>query len=80
MRHRIFHGGDLTQGEISITGEEFHHASRVVRVREGEEVELLDGRGTAVAGVIAAVDRGAIRVRITGPAPSRESPLIDSPL
>jgi 16S rRNA (uracil1498-N3)-methyltransferase len=75
MRHRIFHGGDLTQGEISITGEEFHHASRVVRVREGEEVELLDGRGTAVAGVIAAVDRGAIRVRITGPAPSRESPL-----
>jgi 16S rRNA (uracil1498-N3)-methyltransferase len=74
MRHRIFHDGDLTQEEVSVTGEELHHASRVVRVREGEEVELLDGRGTVVTGAIVAVDRSAMRVRITGPAPSRESP------
>lgn len=75
MHHRIFYDGDLRQEEVSITGEELHHAARVVRVREGEEVELLDGRGSAVAGEVVAASRDAIRVRITGPAPSRESPL-----
>lgn len=75
MHHRIFYDGDLRQEEVSISGEELHHAARVVRVREGEEVELLDGRGSAVAGEVVAAGRDAIRVRITGPAPSRESPL-----
>lgn len=75
MRHRIFQDGDLTQGEVTVTGEELHHAARVVRVREGEEVELLNGRGTSVAGVVVAAGRDAIRIRITGPVASRESPL-----
>jgi 16S rRNA (uracil1498-N3)-methyltransferase len=75
MRHRIFHDGDLTQEEVTVTGEELHHAARVVRVREGEDVELLDGRGTAVAGEVVAIARDAIRIRITGPVASRESPL-----
>ncbi len=75
MHHRIFFDGDLGQEEVSITGDELHHAARVVRVHEGEEVELLDGRGIAVTGEVVAAGREAIRVRITGPAPSRESPL-----
>lgn len=75
MRHRIFHDGDLTPEEVTVTGEELHHAARVVRLREGEEVEVLDGRGTAVAGEVVAIGSDAMRIRVTGAVPSRESPL-----
>ncbi|HUP48164.1 MAG TPA: RsmE family RNA methyltransferase [Thermoanaerobaculia bacterium] len=75
MRHRIYFPGPLTTADVSITGPELHHAARVVRLREGEPVELFDGRGTAVAGEISAIGRDQIRVRVTGAVPSRESPL-----
>ena len=49
MRHRIYTRDPLT-GLVTIRGEELHHAARVVRVREGEEVELFDGRGNNFLG------------------------------
>src|SRR2546423_998422 len=43
MRHRIHSPGPFAPGDrIAIRGEELHHAARVVRVREGEEVEVFD--------------------------------------
>jgi 16S rRNA (uracil1498-N3)-methyltransferase len=55
MRHRIYTPEPFAPGDrIAITGDEQHHAARVVRVREGEEVELFDGKGTAAHGVITA--------------------------
>jgi 16S rRNA (uracil1498-N3)-methyltransferase len=45
MRNRFFVGQDLSPDNVvALAGDERHHA-RVLRVREGEEVELFDGRG-----------------------------------
>jgi 16S rRNA (uracil1498-N3)-methyltransferase len=40
-------------GPITIQGEEAHHALRVKRLEIGDEVRLLDGRGTVVAARLA---------------------------
>jgi 16S rRNA (uracil1498-N3)-methyltransferase len=73
MRHRIF--VDAIAPEVTVTGEEFHHSVRVVRVRVGDEVELFDRAGNAARGTIQRVDRDSA-VIVTGQAlPSRESPL-----
>lgn len=40
-------------GTIAIEGDEARHALRVKRLRVGEGVELMDGRGTIAAGVVA---------------------------
>ena len=47
MRNRFFVEHDLSAGVVvALRGEERHHA-RVLRVREGEEVEVFNGRGEA---------------------------------
>lgn len=47
MNHRFFLQPPLLAGAAhALTGDELHHA-RVVRVREGEEVEVFDGTGSA---------------------------------
>jgi len=38
---------DLDQGRLTVSGEEAKHALRVKRVREGESVRVLDGKGSA---------------------------------
>lgn len=75
MQHRIYVPDGALEGEITIAGEEFHHAIRVVRVREGERVELFDGRGRAVAAVIESLARDSATVRVTEAIPSRETKL-----
>lgn len=73
MRHRIF--VDALAPEVTVTGDEFHHSVRVVRLRVGEEVELFDRAGNAARGTVHQLDRDSA-VIATGPAlPSRESPL-----
>src|SRR2546429_6005861 len=45
MRHRFFIDADLAAGNtLALSHDERHHA-RVLRVREGEEVEVFNGRG-----------------------------------
>jgi 16S rRNA (uracil1498-N3)-methyltransferase len=69
MRHRFFSATELAAGAVvTLSADERHHA-RVVRVREGEEVEVFDGRGAGFFGVY---DDGTIR--LTEATPSRESP------
>src|SRR4051794_5702444 len=47
MHHRFFIDAHLTAGAtLALSRDEQHHA-RVVRVREGEEVEVFDGRGAS---------------------------------
>ncbi|HET7712576.1 MAG TPA: 16S rRNA (uracil(1498)-N(3))-methyltransferase [Thermoanaerobaculia bacterium] len=73
MHHRFFVDGPLlSQESIDLKGDELHHATRVVRLREGEEVELFDGRGNAVSGRLVILTRDRATVQITGAAPSRE--------
>src|SRR5207248_241772 len=47
MKHHFFIDADLAAGNaLALSHDEQHHA-RVVRVREGEEVEVFNGRGAA---------------------------------
>lgn len=75
MNHRFHTTHPLVIGEtIDITGDELHHAARVVRVREGEEVELFDGRGNAAHGVVRALNREHLSVELLRNIDARESP------
>jgi 16S rRNA (uracil1498-N3)-methyltransferase len=73
MRHRIF--VDAIAPEVTVTGEEFHHSVRVVRVRVGEEVELFDRAGNAARGTVQSLERDRAIVTVSERLPSRESPL-----
>jgi len=76
MLHRFHVPQPLLPGEVAtITGEELHHASRAVRLRQGEEVELFDGAGSAARGTVEELGREEIRVRLTALVRPRESPL-----
>jgi len=76
MKHRFFVPDISLDDVTTLTGEELHHAARVVRVREGEEVELFDGRGAIVTARVEALTRDKAMLRVTGPvAETRESPL-----
>lgn len=72
MRHRFFIPHVLTGGAIQpLEGDEVHHA-RVLRVRDGEEVEVFDGRG---AGWTAIVRDGTSLELVKPIEVARESPL-----
>jgi 16S rRNA (uracil1498-N3)-methyltransferase len=45
-------------GTVAVDGEEARHALRVKRVRMGEKVELMDGRGGVALGVVVEADEG----------------------
>jgi len=63
-------------GTFELPPEAAHHAARVLRLREGERVEIFDGLGNACHGVIA--ELGGRRVVVGGIAAvndDRESPL-----
>jgi 16S rRNA (uracil1498-N3)-methyltransferase len=77
MRHRMHSPGPFSPGsDVTIAGEEFHHAVRVVRVREGEEVELFDGKGLLAAGNVLAIGPSSVTVRVAHALAGRESPLV----
>jgi 16S rRNA (uracil1498-N3)-methyltransferase len=73
MRHRIF--VETIQPTVTVTGDEFHHSVRVVRLRAGEEVELFDRAGNAAKGRVEAIERDHAIVIAGESLPSRESPL-----
>jgi 16S rRNA (uracil1498-N3)-methyltransferase len=73
MRHRIY--VDNIHPEVTITGDEFHHAARVARVRIGEEVELFDRAGNAARGTVHSLERDSAVIAVGEALPSRESPL-----
>ena len=73
MRHRIF--VDAISPEVTVTGDEFHHSVRVVRVRVGEEVELFDRAGNAARGTVQTLERESAVIITAESLPSRESPL-----
>ncbi|MDP9193978.1 MAG: 16S rRNA (uracil(1498)-N(3))-methyltransferase [Acidobacteriota bacterium] len=73
MRHRIF--VEAIAPEVTVTGDEFHHSVRVVRVRVGEEIEIFDRAGNAARGTIQRLDRDSAVITTGESLPPRESPL-----
>ena len=68
MRNRFYSDADLAADlHVTLSSEEQHHA-RVLRVRDGEEVEVFNGRGDAYTGVYTADG-----IRLTAAAPNREA-------
>jgi 16S rRNA (uracil1498-N3)-methyltransferase len=73
LRHRIFI--DQLTPTVIVTGDEFHHSIRVVRLRAGEEVELFDRHGHAARGVVVSIESDRAVITTEEALPSRESPL-----
>jgi 16S rRNA (uracil1498-N3)-methyltransferase len=68
MRHRFFIDADISAGTtLTLSHDEQHHA-HVVRVRDGEEVEVFNGRGASF--VAKYTTEG---LQIVGAAPDREA-------
>jgi 16S rRNA (uracil1498-N3)-methyltransferase len=53
---------DRTARTAALSGEEAHHARRVLRLRPGDEVALFDGAGHEWTGRIAGIDGGRVTV------------------
>src|SRR4029077_15471187 len=47
MKNRFYVDADLAAGAIVALSDEERHHARVLRVRDGEEVEVFDGRGSS---------------------------------
>jgi 16S rRNA (uracil1498-N3)-methyltransferase len=64
MTSPVFLTDDVSGDRIQLTGPEGHHAARVRRVRVGEHVDVVDGRGTRAACTIAAVGRDTVELTV----------------
>ncbi len=49
---QVFYHPEITEGNNYLGAEESHHCSKVLRMKSGEEVSLIDGNGTMAEGVI----------------------------
>jgi 16S rRNA (uracil1498-N3)-methyltransferase len=74
-RERRFHVPDLGSETVKLSSKEAHHLVEVLRLREGVEVSLFDGKGSAVRARVRRIAAGEVELCILGPEPSRESPL-----
>jgi 16S rRNA (uracil1498-N3)-methyltransferase len=63
--HRFFVEPELSRGErIELSGREFHHATNVLRLKEGDGVTVLDGAGSELLCVADKIARRGITLRV----------------
>lgn len=64
--HRFITSVPLKPGrrQISLDAEEAQHAVRVLRVKEGDLVEVCDGKGGVVKGVVEQINRKERSVQV----------------
>jgi len=74
---RFYIEARLREGSTcALPDESAHHAVRVLRLRNGDEVTLFDGRGGEYAARIAAIERSRVAIDVLGHrAIEREAPL-----
>jgi len=65
----LFYASGITEQECTLGEEEAKHALRVLRLSEGDEIQLTDGKGKGFSGVIASSDVTSCKVEITGTLP-----------
>ncbi|MBR7186084.1 MAG: 16S rRNA (uracil(1498)-N(3))-methyltransferase [Clostridia bacterium] len=61
--------------EVALEGDEFRHAKSVLRLREGDEVTLLDGSGKEYAAIVARVEKARLLLHVTGEHTSDREPM-----
>jgi len=74
-RERRFHVSTLDSETVELSPEQAHHLVDVLRLREGAEVALFDGKGGAARAKVQRIAGREVELRLLGPEPSRESPL-----
>jgi len=72
MRSFFLRDNPLSGDQVTVTGELYRHMARVLRLRQGCEVELIDDGGTRHSGTIEEVGAKSLTVRITAAAPAPE--------
>jgi len=74
-RERRFLVSSLDSDAVRLSSEEAHHLVDVLRLSEGAEVSLFDGKGDAARAKVHRIAGREVELRLLGPEPSRESPL-----
>ena len=76
--HSRFYAPTLRPGDVrvALSSEESAHALRVLRLREGAEVRVFDGRGQEYRGVVDELGRAGVAVRIAEQVENRAEPSI----
>jgi 16S rRNA (uracil1498-N3)-methyltransferase len=64
MQRYRFYSQELTSSIAELTGSEAHHAVSVIRLKEGQMVELFDGRGTLANARIEKIGSKQVTCRI----------------
>ncbi|MBN1342114.1 MAG: 16S rRNA (uracil(1498)-N(3))-methyltransferase [Phycisphaerae bacterium] len=77
MCERRFFCQSLAVGRLALPPDEARHARTVLRIRQGEPVELFDGRGGLASGTVQIVNRSTVEIRVErlGSAGPHEQPL-----
>jgi 16S rRNA (uracil1498-N3)-methyltransferase len=77
MSHpRRFFVNELKSQSFKIGGEEFIHAKKVLRLKVGDEVTLIDGKGREVKGKVNAIEPQSFFVEAIAPILTHELPQI----
>ncbi len=72
MIHLLVDGGELDRDTVEVEGADYRHLFRARRLKVGDRVRLVDGRGGARWSIVAGVKAGRARLDIEGPAPTFE--------
>ena len=64
MNRYFLQAGAWTDNILTITGEEAHHATRVMRVKENDQIEIFDGQGKSAVCTITQATRTALECTI----------------
>ncbi|HWQ30605.1 MAG TPA: 16S rRNA (uracil(1498)-N(3))-methyltransferase [Negativicutes bacterium] len=68
---------NVNEDEITVTGEDVQHISKVLRLRQGDRIMLCDGEGTDYLAEILEIDKHSVRTEIITREPSRSEPDIE---
>jgi 16S rRNA (uracil1498-N3)-methyltransferase len=66
MRRFFVEGIDARSKTALISGDEFFHLKKVLRLKHGDEVNVFNGRGIELKGRIQAITKEAAHIEITG--------------
>lgn len=73
---RAYHDGPMSAGSlVSLSADEAHHLTRVLRLATGVEIRLFDGRGSEWRGTVETMDETGVEVRVGPAVANRVEPL-----
>ncbi len=76
MRRFFVEGISKDSVAAEVTGDEFTHLKKVLRLSLGDTVELFNGEGLALSGTIASIDRTSAGIKITGATEGKKESLL----